>query len=136
MNHIHWRPLLFVGIAMAIVVVIVNVAFSAMWAQSSHNGTYSSIPYGPGTMMGPWMWGGMGFFWIFPIVGFFFMLLFFGIIARVFFGAAVPPQTLNCGAYGYLPSVPHTPETCRQCSQPMATNWIVCPYCGTARLPR
>ena len=136
MNQVNWRHLLIVGIAFVAIVVLVNVAFSAMWGQTIHTGPYGNGPYGPGTMMGPWAWGGMGFFWIFPVIGFLCMLLFLGVMASMFFGSttqSVPPST---GSHGSLPSIPNAQDACRQCGQPMAANWMACPYCGTARPPR
>lgn len=133
MNNLNWRTLLTFSVVMALVVILVNVAFSAMWGHGAPNGAYGNGPFGRGTMMGPWMWGGMGFFWIFPIIGFVFMLIFFGVIARAFFGNTGQSQPTGSGPYGSVPSVPHAREACRNCGQAIEAGWIACPHCGTAR---
>ncbi|GAC1538199.1 MAG: hypothetical protein NVS2B17_11850 [Candidatus Velthaea sp.] len=122
MNNFNWRALAPIGAVMVAVVVIVNVAFSFMWAHNMPS-SYSNPSYGPGSMMGPWMWGGMGFFWIFPIVGFLFMLLFFGLIARMFVASSGP-------------SAPRPQEPCRSCARSIEENWVACPYCGTGHPTR
>ena len=120
MNPLNWRALLTIGALVVLVVIIVNVAFSAIWTHGAPSGAYGNGSYGPGTLMGPSMWGGMGFFWIFPVIGLVFMLLFFGVIGRAFFGNTA--QTRPTGS-----------EACRNCGQAMEAAWIACPHCGAPR---
>lgn len=90
MDNFNGRTLLTIGVLMAVVVLGTTLTFSTMWAHVAPNGANGNGSYGFGPMMGPWMWGGMGFFWVFPVVGFLCMLIFFGVIWRRFFGNAGP----------------------------------------------
>lgn len=133
MNNLNWRTLLTIGALVAVVVIVVNVAFSVMWAHGAPNGSYGNGPYGPGTMMGPWMWGGMGFFWIFPFIGFLFMLIVLGFIVSLLFGNAGRFQPPNPGAFSPVQNAPRTLEACKNCGRALETDWLACPYCGATR---
>lgn len=116
MANFNWRTLLTIGVLMVAVVIVVNLAFSAMWIRSAPTGAYGVGPYGPGPMMAPWMWGGMGFFWIFPLAGFLFMLVFLALIGQVFYGntgQARPPSV----SYGPPHNGAPTAEACRTCGR-------------------
>lgn len=127
MNNFNWRMLLAIGAVsavVALVVIVVSAAFSAMWAHGAPNGSYGNGPYGPGTMMGPMMWGGMGFFWIFPFIGFLLIVIVLGLIGSLLFGNAGRLQS---------PGTPRTLEACKNCRRALETDWIACPYCRAAR---
>ena len=133
MNNFNWRTLLTIGVLMVAVVIIVNLAFSFIWAHSAPRGAYGYPPYGPGTMMGPWMWGGMGFFWIFPLIGFLFMLIILGFIGSALFGMPGRFQPPSAGSLSPVQNVPHALEACKNCGRALQTDWLACPYCGAAR---
>lgn len=132
MNNLNWRAVSAIGVLIVAVVIVANVAFSFMWAHGTPSGPYGNPSYGPGTMMGPWMWGGMGFFWIFPIAGFLFLLLLFGIISRMFVTSLGESQPRNVRTWP-ASGVAHPSEACRNCGHALEASWMACPYCGTAR---
>ncbi|MHB8139968.1 MAG: hypothetical protein ACYDHD_01720 [Vulcanimicrobiaceae bacterium] len=104
MNSWNWRTLLPLGAAVIVIAVIINIAIVATWVHGTSAGAYGNGEYGP--MMGPWMWSGMGFFWIYPIIGFLFIMMLIAIVGRAFFGEQ---------------------------ARPLPADWVVCPYCGTRR---
>lgn len=125
MSGFSWRTLLGVCVIVIVIVIGVNLAFFAMWGRGT-----PSAPYGPGPMMGPWMWGGMGLFWIFAIVGFLFMLIVLGLVVNVLFGSTARPQPPSTGSPAHAQRIQ---EVCKSCGRALETDWVACPYCGAAR---
>ena len=73
-------------------------------------------------MMGGGMWGDMGLFWMFPVIGLICMVAFVAIVGRMFFWNTHPVAggpTLQCS----------------HCAQGVRPDWVACPYCGTAIAP-
>lgn len=127
LNDSNWRSFVSLGLATLIVIVGVGLVFSS----GMMHGPWGAAPgWGPWTA-GPWMWGMMGFFWIFPLLGLIVMLVLFTFMR----GVHTHGDQAKLPARVTSDSVPQTAvaerEACRHCGKSVDADWVVCPYCGS-----
>ena len=126
------RATLTVVVIVVVAAMAFNAAFFVMWAHGTAAGVPYNGGYGPGRMM-PWMWGGMGAFWIFPVAAFLMLLVVFGFILTNF--ADRTPYRNFPGSHPSTSIVraPHGSQQCAACGKGLAPDWLACPYCGAPR---
>jgi len=76
------------------------------------------------------MWGGMGLFWMFPVIALICMVAFVAVVGRMFFR-----NTSNAPRYDMHPVAGGSTLQCSHCAQGVRPDWVACPYCGTAIAP-
>jgi len=131
-SNTNWKPFALLAILLGLLIVF---GFGLMIIFSGANASGS---WGPG-MWGPGGWG-MGFFWIFPVLGFTMMLVmmffFFVIMSRP--GGPMngflngPPQGAGPQAHRYQAAVCPADLRCPNCDAIVQPDWKVCPHCGTS----
>ena len=123
MNNSNWRP--FAAIAILIVVLfVIGFTLMAFFAGGSGAGW-------PGMW---WMMGGMGFFWIFPVIGIVMMLTMMFHFISIFTGRGGPMDWMFGNRW--RDNQPRPPSNvgdlvCPSCGSAIQPDWNVCQYCGT-----
>ncbi len=123
-NQLNWKPFaVLAGIVGLLFIILMFVMSFAML------GALNRGIAGPGFGM-PWFGWGMGFFWIFPVIGFLIMLTFMFLMMRMMFRAGGPMGWMT----GSMSDALHGAKqaACRTCGRAVQTDWQVCPHCGTS----
>jgi len=120
MEEFNWRP--FITLGLVVLIVLIGLSFLPF--------LFGRGTWGPGMMWGPWMWG-MGFFWVFPLFGFLVMLGFVFFFLRGMFGSGSPMGPMMGGPRSREYRHPTERATCPECGEPVQSDWLLCPYCGT-----
>ncbi|MGC8484738.1 MAG: hypothetical protein ACP5O6_03770 [Candidatus Baltobacteraceae bacterium] len=127
-----WRTIIAVAAVALLAAVVVQAAFSTMWTHGTSAGIPYNGGYGPGRMM-PWMWGGMGAFWIFPVVGFLIVLVVLGFILANFSDNARYRRFPGSHTSTPVVQASQSLQQCSGCGRGLAPDWVACPYCGVSR---
>ena len=118
-NQLNWKP--FAALAAIVGLLFIVLMFVMSFATfGAFNRGYAA----PGFVM-PWFGWGMGFFWIFSVLGFFVMLTFMFLMMSTMFRAGGSMAWMSGGT---------TPTkkgpACPTCGRVVEAEWLRCPYCG------